>query len=298
MQIPRRRHQPALRLQGKATPLSQQLPTVQINLTSHQPSPPQESQTNVIELKHDQHIVTALLEYLYRFDYAIPADLSAAPAASNAEQDTGTDTNRKEQRPGPGPPLLFHARLHAAARFYGVPALADLALARFVVGAAELWRTPATLAELVKVLYGRSGAACDVVATSVCPSTGRDKELSHPNGDSTVCVMSSAEGGDGVSALRAAAVDIAVKHFAELAGSQAWRDTMDEVGLFGRELCEAVVEAGRRRKVAGGYTCGTCGRVVWMCLPGREGEEDGYVHCVLCGHMWLRSAWAERRVGE
>ncbi|KAK7727816.1 hypothetical protein SLS57_002860 [Botryosphaeria dothidea] len=135
-------------------------------LYGFKPSPPQESQTNVIELKHDQHIVTALLEYLYRFDYAIPADLSAAPAASNAEQDTGTDTNRKEQRPGPGPPLLFHARLHAAARFYGVPALADLALARFVVGAAELWRTPATLAELVKVLYGRSGAACDVVATS------------------------------------------------------------------------------------------------------------------------------------
>ncbi|KAH7043998.1 hypothetical protein B0J12DRAFT_701726 [Macrophomina phaseolina] len=133
--------------------------------------PSQASQTNIVKLKHDQDIVRALLEYLYRFDYALPAEIGSSASADTGSPIPDTDGAQPSSSsspspsviPLPPPPLLFHARLHAAAHFYGVPGLADLALARFVAGAAELWRMPAKLAVL-RILLGR--LLCSIDAAS------------------------------------------------------------------------------------------------------------------------------------
>ncbi|GME45565.1 putative btb poz domain protein [Neofusicoccum parvum] len=196
-----------------------------------------ESQTNIVELKHEPRLVKALLEYLYRFDYQTPADEPTATAAA-----TTTNTSSGGHKPGAtsdagggegdaaaaqpatlDPSLLFHARLHAAARFYGVPGLASLALARFVAVVAPLWRRPAVFAQLVRVLYA---------------------------GDAD------GDGGEGNKELRAAVVEVAAQRFGELGESVEWRGMMDGEGVFGRELCAKVVEREAARRVAAGYSNG------------------------------------------
>ncbi|KAK8176911.1 hypothetical protein IWX90DRAFT_481965 [Phyllosticta citrichinensis] len=240
----------------------------------HLTAPPQESQSNEVQL-HDEEpaVVKAVLQFIYTRDYA------CASVSSPGLDDSTTHTNdHDDEDDSLAAELIFHAAMHAAAGYFLMPALANIAFTRFDALATADWpRTAAALPAVIAFVYENSPSSSPASpAPSPSPPASPSPSAStNPfTNTNTTNTPTSPTPPSPPHRLRTLLTTLCAPNFSTLTSNPAFNAMMDAVGAFGRELAALLAKRNKALKQEFGgrrFLCTYCVERYCVQMDGCEG---------------------------